>query len=349
MAARYQPNLRVSEYLLEERIGAGAFGEVWRGGHHIWTDERVAIKLPVEPEYVRYLQREGVFVHGLRHTNIVRVIGLDPYADPPYLVMELVAGPSLKDVIREHPTGVPISAALAIIRGLLAGLAAAHEAGVLHRDLKPGNVMLHLGQRPLTEVTADDVRIGDFGFGTSHSDAARSIVQSASLARESGLVGTLAYLAPEIRDGQRPVDPRSDLYAVGVILFELLTGSRPAGAELPSTMRADTPPGLDALFQRLYARYERRFDSAKAALAELALLAAPARQIIGRPVHGPYDPLTPFCHHCRRPAGRDDNFCIHCGHQLHTRIRRCNGCGAYPSGADRFCIHCGAALTPLEV
>src|SRR5512135_2030419 len=102
---KYQPGVRVSEYVLESCIGAGTFGEVWQAQHHVWKNERVAVKLPTEPEYVRYLQREGIVVHGLQHPNIIRVIGLDPYAETPYLVMELVKGPSLKQAIQEHPTG----------------------------------------------------------------------------------------------------------------------------------------------------------------------------------------------------------------------------------------------------
>ena len=79
-------------------MGAGSFGEVWRARHHVFG-EFVAIKIPTDPKFVRNLQREGVAVHGLRHPNIVRAIDLDPYADPPYLVMEYVDGPSLRQVI----------------------------------------------------------------------------------------------------------------------------------------------------------------------------------------------------------------------------------------------------------
>ena len=78
---------RISNYILEARLGAGSFGEVWRARHHVFGDI-VAIKIPTDTQYVRNLQREGVAVHGLQHPNIVRAIDLDPYADPPYYVME---------------------------------------------------------------------------------------------------------------------------------------------------------------------------------------------------------------------------------------------------------------------
>lgn len=277
MTTKYQPGTRVSEYLLEECVGAGAFGEVWRARHHVWADQFVAVKLPVQPEYVRFLQREGVVVHGIRHPNVVRVLGLDPYAEHPYLIMELVKGPSLNRVIAEHPKGLPLDSALLITRGILNAMQAAHGAGVLHRDLKPGNVMLHLDGRALAAATVDDVKVSDFGLGVDSGDTLRSIAQSVSMERDSNqLVGTLAYMAPEIRENQRPHDPRSDLYAIGVMLFELLTGERPAGAEYPSTLRSDVPARLDEIFRKLYARYERRYESAAAVLADLPANAAAA-------------------------------------------------------------------------
>ena len=123
MTTKHQPGVRVSEYVLEECVGAGTFGEVWRARHHIWEKDRVAVKLPTEPEYVRYLQREGVVVHGLKHPNIIRVIGLDPYAEIPYLVMELVEGPSLRAVLDEHRQGLPINTAVVVLRGMLRAMA----------------------------------------------------------------------------------------------------------------------------------------------------------------------------------------------------------------------------------
>src|SRR6185503_20688888 len=117
MSTTYQPGQRISEYLLQERIGVGSFAEVWRARHHIWESEHVAIKLPVEPEYVRYLQREGVVVHGIKHQNVVRVLGFDPYAETPYLIMELVKGPALAQVLKENGKGLPVAAVETTLRG----------------------------------------------------------------------------------------------------------------------------------------------------------------------------------------------------------------------------------------
>ncbi|MCH7527435.1 MAG: protein kinase, partial [Planctomycetes bacterium] len=98
---------RINNYLLDELIGSGSFGQVWRAHHHVF-DELVAIKIPTDPDYVQNLRREGVAIHGMRHPNIVRAIDLDPYADPPYLIMEYVRGDSLRQILHAHPKGLPV-------------------------------------------------------------------------------------------------------------------------------------------------------------------------------------------------------------------------------------------------
>lgn len=355
MTTRFQSGLRVSEYILEECIGVGAFSEVWRARHHVWADDYVAVKLPADPQFARYLQREGVVVHGLRHPNIVRVLGLDPYGDIPYLIMELIRGPSLRSIIEEHPRGLPIPATTEILIGVMNGLAAAHGAGIMHRDLKPANVLLHLDGAGAAAIRSDQVKLGDFGFGTPQGDALRSIAQSASIDRENQLVGTLAYLAPELRDGARSADARGDLYAAGVILFEMLTGERPAGTELPSTVRAETPHWVDEVFRRLYARYDRRYESAAAVLEDITA-ALPLRD--GRARLSPPPPPPPIpaaarmtalrCPGCGVIGDPDDNFCINCGRQLVDAVRRCPMCHHVTGRDDRFCIQCGSALSGQE-
>jgi serine/threonine-protein kinase len=341
----YQPGMRISEYLLETRIGGGTFGEVWRARHHVWDSEHVAIKLPTAPEYVRYLQREGMVVHGLRHANIVRVIGFDPFNEHPYLVMELINGPSLRAAIDEHPQGLPTESALRILQGILLAMQAAHDANILHRDLKPGNVLLNLGDRPIEQLAVDDVKIGDFGLGVNNAETLRSIAQSASLARDDELVGTLAYMAPELRDHRGEPSPRTDLYAVGVMLFEMFTGERPAGAELPSTVRADVPGFVDDVFRKLYARAEARYARAADVLAELTPPARPAVPVPPPPVPGGARREGFACPDCRNIADPDDQFCTQCGRQLVEQIRRCPSCQAFPATHDQYCIFCGAALS----
>src|SRR3954466_3162999 len=126
---------RVGEYLLDQKIGGGTFGEVWRAHHHVWVDQLVAIKIPTDGQYLRELQREGVAIHGLVHPNIVRAIGFDPYADPPYLTMEYIPGSSLRPLVSSGP--VKPTDAVAIMRQVLSGLKYAHANGLVHRDIKP--------------------------------------------------------------------------------------------------------------------------------------------------------------------------------------------------------------------
>lgn len=340
-----RPGDRVSEYVLESLIGAGTFGEVWRARHHIWS-EQVAIKFPTQPEYVRHLQREGTVVHGLRHANVVRVQGFDPYAERPYLVMELVDGPSLRDVIDRHREGLDRDVVSTLMRGVLSAIQAAHTNGVLHRDLKPSNVLLNLGDRALEEVRSEDVKVVDFGLGVGVDPSGVSMVHSASLAADTRLVGTLPYIAPEMRDHGEEATPKSDLYAIGVMLFELLTGSRPAGAELPSTMRADATE-FDELFQRLYARVDRRLATAEAALALLPRDArAPAMQVtsVATTAVGNARAVGLLsCNACHTPAEPGDQYCTQCGARLADEVR-CPQCAAYPAPDDRYCIYCGTQV-----
>src|SRR5665213_1907359 len=126
-------NQRIGEYVLDEKIAAGTFGEVWRAHHHVWIDQLVAIKIPTNPDYLRNLQREGCAIHGLTHPNIVRAIGFDPYAPTPYLMMEYIPGTSLRPLIQKRTLTIAESAE--IMRQVLAGLGYAHSRGIIHRDI----------------------------------------------------------------------------------------------------------------------------------------------------------------------------------------------------------------------
>src|SRR3954466_2978056 len=163
-------NQRISEYVLDARIGGGAFGEVWRAHHHVWVDQLVAIKIPTDPQYVRALQREGVAIHGLTHPNIVRAIGFDPYADPPYLTMEYVPGTSLRPLIKDKK--LSIDQAVAVLRQVLTGLQHAHDRGVVHRDIKPENILVHERAASDGYQTEGVVKVTDFGLGKAASSAA---------------------------------------------------------------------------------------------------------------------------------------------------------------------------------
>ncbi|MFO0973626.1 MAG: serine/threonine-protein kinase [Phycisphaerae bacterium] len=330
-----KPGDRISEYLLTDLVGSGTFGYVFRAVHHIWKDRVVAVKVPTHPQYVTALRHEGVTVHGLEHPNIVRALGLDPFADPPYLVMEYVDGCSLRDLIKQHPQGLAIPTLHAVLIGVLSGLEHAHTHGVIHRDLKPENVLIARGGDGSTErVEIADVRITDFGLGQALQSTTHSIMQSGSIMAESGksISGTLAYMSPEQRDG-RDCDAATDLYAVGVMLFEMVSGERPGGTELPGQLRPGLPAWVDEVFARLYARRERRLSSATDVLAAIRAAAVPplprerAAARAGSRGLPPVPPAEPrVAARTSRPsasaaaaAGRGDNFCIHCGRASWSR------------------------------
>jgi serine/threonine protein kinase len=349
------PNQRISEYILEAKLGGGAFGEVWRAHHHVWADQFVALKIPTDPAYVRHLQQEGAAIHGLIHPNIVRAIGFDPYGDPPYLTMEYVPGTSLRPLIKDKKLTPPD--AIAIMRQVLAGLQYAHERGLVHRDLKPENILVH--ERALRDGFGVEgvIKIADFGLGkaaaATNAALASSIAYSGSMNDAAGreIAGTLDYMAPEQRSGGA-VDQRADLYACGVVLYEMLTGEKPAGTEVPSDLNSASPKLLDEVFRRSYSRLEKRYASAAQFASAIAPVVPPPLPKATPPTLLSAPQVKPpvmrsagaACPQCHKPVDGNDQFCMHCGIQLVSTIRRCQRCGAYPDRADRFCIFCGEGL-----
>ncbi len=213
----FQPNQLIGPYALERQLGRGTFGEVWLAIHQD-LGERRALKIPTDPRYVQQLRREGKIIYSLQHENIVRGCDMNTLNDPPYVAMEYIEGVTLRQKLTAAGK-LPVPEALAILRQILLALAHAHENGVLHRDLKPENVLL----------TADgNVKVSDFGLGKVQATVAQSIVISGSLVSGEGrsVSGTLQYMSPQQQAGEVP-DVGDDIYAVGIMACELLTGQRP--------------------------------------------------------------------------------------------------------------------------
>lgn len=329
---------RIGEYILEEPLGAGGFGEVWRARHHIWADQQVAVKIPKDPQYLRALQREGLAIQGLVHPNIVRAIGFDPYADPPYLVTEYVPGTSLRPLIAKR--ALSPKEAVAILRQVLAALGAAHHRGIVHRDVKAENILIHRRAGEDGFDAEGVVKLTDFGLGRIEAMSSVSMAHSRSIeeARGRDVAGTIEYMSPEQRSGG-PLDGRADLYACGVVLFEMLTGEKPAGTDVPSDLNPAVPRHLDTAFRGSYARLDKRFDSAEAFANALGGNVAPLPAPLARTA-------LRNCPTCQTVVGRDDQFCTQCGGQLVQQVRRCPKCRAFPDPADRFCLFCGESLIP---
>jgi serine/threonine protein kinase len=187
-------------------------------------DRKVAIKVlrDDDPGLRERFAREGKAAARLRHRNIPAVYEVGEFEGQPYLAMEYIEGETLWTIIRNR-TALPLGERLRIVEELCEGLAVAHRAGIIHRDIKPANVMLD---------AEGVVKILDFGIARSlqHGDATVS-----SLTRQGDLVGTLNYMAPEQLSGA-PADQRSDIFAVGAVLYELLTFRQAFAAETPASV-----------------------------------------------------------------------------------------------------------------
>jgi serine/threonine-protein kinase len=202
-------------YRVSAPIGQGAMGSVYRG-EHVGLGRAVAIKVigeevPGEMVARQRFEREAKAMAKLAHPHCASVLDVGLHGDQPYVVMELVDGPNLKEVVAGGP--LPVERAVAITRQILSGLAHAHEHGIIHRDIKPANVVLSH-----KAGLGDHVKILDFGLAKMNRETSNLTT--------GVVVGTPSYMAPEQVRGQL-LDTRVDLYACGVLLFELLTGTKP--------------------------------------------------------------------------------------------------------------------------
>ncbi len=207
------PGDAVGDCLLCQRIAAGGFGEVWRATDGAGAPVAIKVlhaELVTSPESVARFQREVEVVQRIAHPGIVAIRATGTVASRPYAVMELLAGRSLSELVTQRAPLAPAEVA-ALVRPICDALQAAHAEGVIHRDLKASNVML-----------CDDGRVVLLDFGV-----AKLLDASAEqLTRSRRAVGTPACMAPEQIRGE-PVNARTDVYGVGALVFELLTGQRP--------------------------------------------------------------------------------------------------------------------------
>ncbi len=259
MTRTLKPGQSVGEWMLEELLGAGAFGEVWRARAAAGPARAAALKIPRDERGARLLQTEGATQAKLSGKRAFpEVLGVSARSDPPYVAFELIDGESLRERLRDRGR-LPLPHAVATARTILDALSTAHEAGVVHRDLKPENVLLAKDGRVL---------VTDFGLATADPSILEHSLIGEDGGDEAAIVGSLPYLPPEVREG-KAADERGDLYAWGIVLFELVSGSLPGAADLPSTGRGDVPASLDAVYRKAVARLADRYPSAEAAIADL--------------------------------------------------------------------------------
>ncbi len=259
-------------YVLREVLGTGGMATVWRAVDEVLGRD-VAVKLlspqyAADPSFLARFKREARNVAALSDSRIVTVFDWGVDDATPYIVMELVAGRTLRQLLDETVT-LPPGEAVRIAAAVCDALEAAHAAGLVHRDIKPANIVL----------SGREVKVLDFGIARSQFPVGGT--------RTHGVLGTAAYLSPEQASGE-PAGPPSDLYSLGCVLFEMLTGGPPFSADsevgvayrqvhddpgAPSAKRPDLPVRLDLIVTRLLAKNPAD-RPAGAAAARASLLAA---------------------------------------------------------------------------
>jgi len=280
-------------YVLREEVGRGGMAVVHRA-HDEVLDRPVAVKvlhphLATDEAFLDRFRREARAAGALSHPNIVAVHDWGESAEGAFLVLQLIEGVSLRDLLRARGRLTP-NEALAIIGPAAAGLGAAHAAGLVHRDVKPENLLI---------ARDGTVRVTDFGL-------ARAAASATTTFGPDVLVGSPRYLSPEAVHGE-PLDPRADVYALGVVLFECLTGRPPHEGEspmatavahttravpAPSTLCPDLDPALDEVVQRATARDRAARYPDTASLARALSLAVPGPAVpvpVGDVVEPPVD------------------------------------------------------------
>jgi eukaryotic-like serine/threonine-protein kinase len=255
-------------YRLDRKIGSGGMADVWLADD-TELGRKVAIKIlhdnfAQDSEFVQRFQREAQAAAGLQHPNVVGIFDRGAFDGTYFIAMEYVDGPSLKDLVKG---GMSPKDAIGFTRQILNAARFAHRKGIVHRDLKPQNVLIDGEGR---------ARVADFGIARAG--------ESSSITATGSVMGTAQYISPEQAQG-KPTTPRSDIYSVGVILYEELTGRVPFEGDSavavalkqvseaprrPSTINPNVPPALDAVVMRALAKDpDSRFKDADAFLKAL--------------------------------------------------------------------------------
>ena len=238
-------------YRLEARLGTGGLGAVYRATQ-LRLDRAIAVKVLHEQhaaneELRARFDREARSLAALSHPNVIPVVDCGVDEDTPYLVMELMEGKSLEEALTE---GIDLERALHIAIEVASALAYTHERGIIHRDLKPGNIFLQE-----TPDGREAVRVLDFGL------AKFLVSNTADLTRAGMIMGTPGYIPPEQASGDR-ITPRTDIYSLGIVLFEMVTGSLPFEGETLDVIRAHINTPVPSIATRRNAFHGlREFDA----------------------------------------------------------------------------------------
>jgi eukaryotic-like serine/threonine-protein kinase len=288
---RLRGRILAGRYSLETEVASGGMATVWRGRDEV-LGRPVAVKvlhdrLARDPDILERFRVEAIAAARLSHPNVVRVFDTGIDDGVCFIVMELFEGTTLEEMLRERGPLPPPEAAR-VVRSALHGLAHAHREGVIHRDVKPGNILID---------RSGLVKVSDFGI-------AKAAFAGEDLTTTGELLGTALYLAPEQIAGG-PVDPRTDLYACGVVLYQSLTGRPPFEAEThiatatmrltkdpppPGALRPGIPRAVEAVTMRALARDpNQRFPTGEdmSAALDRSVPSVPARPVAPPPPSAP--------------------------------------------------------------
>ncbi len=356
----------LGNYRILAPLGQGGMARVYRA-HQENLDREVAVKvLPpwyaADRSFVERFNLEAKLVARLSHSNIVMVHDAGEQNGHIYIVMQLIDGGTLKqrlDQLQAQGQTMDVVEANQIFKQIASALTYAHEKGIIHRDVKPVNVLMDQSGRPI---------LSDFGIAKVLASTREQ------LTRPGAGVGTPEYMSPEQCRGEQ-VDASSDIYALGVMLFEALTGRTPfRGDNYPALAHShiyEMPPHPSAINPRINAavdqviltalmkipqqRYQqanRMADAFEQAIAQggqggnayLPGKISPESQALQGSVYGNPASLIvcPNCKHVNKPQMR---FCTKCGSSLVVRI--CRACGSQNRASNRFCTRCGQALPML--
>ncbi|NPC86703.1 serine/threonine protein kinase, partial [Pyxidicoccus fallax] len=267
----------ISGYHLDKLVGSGGMGEVHKATQ-LSLGRTVAVKLlnpelAKDPSFIARFQKEAAALAALSHPNIVSIVDKGKTDTTYYLVMEFVDGPSLRELIRAPELDVP--SALRRMLEICRAIEYAHGRGVIHRDLKPENILLD-------QQAGGIAKVSDFGLASFLADASPSSRYALTSTHVS--MGTLSYMAPEQRVDAKNADARADIFSLGVILYEWLTGEVPLGTfDPPSRRKAGLDSRLDAIVTKcLKPDPEDRYPSVRALISDLEVL-VPGSSLMSMP------------------------------------------------------------------
>jgi serine/threonine-protein kinase len=242
---------RIGEFVITAKIGQGGIAEIYKG-HQESLGRDVAIKilstqLTSNPDIVRRFERESMVIARLNHPNIVHVIDRGIAGGRYYFIMEFIDGTSAREII-DSPK-IPVAAKLEMIADVCKALDYAHKNGVIHRDIKPANILIDRQGNP---------RVADFGIAQIVG------VPDGEMTASDVVMGTLSYMSPEQKVSSTNVDQTTDIYAVGIMIYEILVGRKPLGHfKLPSELDSTIDPRFDEIVQKCLAQEAKdRYQSA---------------------------------------------------------------------------------------